>query len=269
MVQRFHQVCAKYYNFDPMHRYFVRLSFKGTQYHGWQVQPNAVTVQEVLERAFSTLLGENTAVTGAGRTDTGVHASLYICHLDLAKEIVDPGKLIYRLNSFLPEDISIKGIWKVPADAHARFTAVSRTYKYYINTFKDPFITGISWYYNRKLNLEKMNSAALMLKEYSDFTSFSRLHSDVRTNLCRILFAKWIEVDDKLVFTIKADRFLRNMVRAIVGTLIDVGREKISEKDFKDIIEAKDRCAAGASAPAKGLFLVDIEYPGYCFPTEK
>jgi len=244
-----------------MHRYFVRLSFKGTRYHGWQVQPNAVTVQEVLERAFSILLGENTGITGAGRTDAGVHASFYICHLDLSKEIVDRDKLVYRLNRFLPEDISINGIWKVPADAHARFTAISRTYKYYINTEKDPFITGTSWYYNRKLNMEKMNSAACLLKKYSDFSSFSRLHSDVRTNLCRILFAEWIAVDDKLVFTIKADRFLRNMVRAIVGTMIDVGRGKISEEDFTKIIEAKDRCAAGVSAPAKGLFLADIEYP--------
>ncbi|MDD4107970.1 MAG: tRNA pseudouridine(38-40) synthase TruA [Prolixibacteraceae bacterium] len=249
-----------------MQRYFVRLSFKGTGYHGWQIQPNAITVQEVLEKSFSTILGRETAICGAGRTDTGVHASFFVCHLDLEDDNADLNKLIYGLNSLLPADISVQQIWKVPGDAHARFSALSRTYKYYISTVKDPFLTERSWYYRQKLDIDKMNEAASLLLYYQDFTSFSRLHTDVKTNLCKIFVAEWTVEEHLLIFTIKADRFLRNMVRAIVGTLTDVGREKISVKDFIKIIEEKNRSSAGASAPSQGLFLADIQYPDAFLP---
>ena len=244
-----------------MQRYFVQLSFKGTHYHGWQIQLNAHSLQEVIEEAFSTLLREEIAVVGAGRTDAGVHASFFVLHFDSEKDGVDPEKLVFRLNRFLPPDIAVQKIWKVPPYAHARFGAVSRTYQYYISRRKDPFRTETSYSYTGFLDVEKMNAAAELLLEYSDFTSFSRLHTDVKTNRCKIYKAFWSREKDQLVFTIQADRFLRNMVRAIVGTLLDVGKGKRTVTGFREIIGQKDRSAAGASAPARGLFLVDVEYP--------
>lgn len=244
-----------------MFRYFAQLSFKGTNYHGWQIQPNAVSVQQILENVLSTVLQEKVSVTGAGRTDAGVHASFFVMHFDLSERIVDFGKLIYKLNGFLPNDISVKRIWEVPDFAHARFSAVSRTYNYYVVTEKNPFKTETALYYNSVLDIERMNEAAKVLFDYSDFTSFSRLHSDVKTNNCKIYKAEWTKNGTELVFTIKADRFLRNMVRAVVGTLLEAGRGKLSSEGFKEIIEAKNRGAAGASAAAHALFLVDIEYP--------
>jgi tRNA pseudouridine38-40 synthase len=243
-----------------MHRYFAQLSFKGSRYHGWQIQPNANSVQEVLEKAFSTLLREKILVVGAGRTDTGVHASFFVLHLDVENEIADIKQLIFRLNSFLPPDIAIQNIWKVPADGHARFSAISRTYIYCITSVKNPFSTDTAFYFRGNPDVEKMNKAAQILFEYNDFTSFSRLHTDVKTNFCKIFKAEWTRGGDQLIFTIKADRFLRNMVRAIVGTLLDVGKEKISLKQFRKIIELKDRNVAGTSAPAHGLYLADVEY---------
>jgi tRNA pseudouridine38-40 synthase len=248
------------HNYVKMHRYFVQLSFKGTQYHGWQIQPNAISVQEVIENAFSTLLQEKVEVTGAGRTDTGVHASFFVLHFEVEKEINDLQKMIFSLNSFLPPDIAIQKIWKVPAEAHARFSALSRTYKYYITSVKNPFTIETVYYFRGNPDMQKMNEAAQILFEYNDFTSFSRLHTDVKTNFCKILRAEWTREGDQLIFTIKADRFLRNMVRAIVGTLLEVGKGKISVADFRKIIEKKDRNAAGTSAPAQGLFLTDVEY---------
>lgn len=244
-----------------MHRYFVQLRFKGTAYHGWQIQPNARSVQEVLERALSTLLREEISVVGAGRTDTGVHASFFILHFETGHEIANPENLTAKMNRFLPADIALQKIWEVNQDLHARFSATARTYHYYICTQKDPFQTDIAWYYYGPLNLEKMNQAAGVLLEYEDFTSFSRLHTDVKTNRCKIYQAEWIREENRIVFRIKADRFLRNMVRAIVGTLMEVGRGKLAVESVREIIEKKDRGAAGASAPAHGLFLVDIEYP--------
>ncbi|MBW6533583.1 MAG: tRNA pseudouridine(38-40) synthase TruA [Mariniphaga sp.] len=244
-----------------MHRYFAQLSFKGTRYHGWQIQPNAVSVQETVEKALSTILREKISVVGAGRTDTGVHAPFFVLHFDTSEEIRDCKKLVFRLNSFLPPDIAIQKIWPVPEDAHARFSAVSRTYHYYITTEKNPFQTGTAFYYREKPDVAKMNEAAEILFEYDDFTSFSRLHTDVKTNLCKIYQAEWLLEGKMLVFKIKADRFLRNMVRAIVGTLLEVGKGKLSLNDFRKIIEKKNRGAAGASAPAHGLFLANIEYP--------
>lgn len=244
-----------------MHRYFAQLSFKGSRYHGWQVQPNAPSVQETVENALSTILREEISVVGAGRTDTGVHASFYVLHFDVAEEIWDPQKLVFRLNSFLPPDIAFQKIWPVSNDAHARFSAISRTYRYYITTNKNPFQTETAYYYHGKLDVDKMNEAAKILFEYGDFTSFSKLHTDVKTNLCKIFQAEWVTEGEMLVFKIKADRFLRNMVRAIAGTLLEVGKGKLFLEDFRKIIEIKDRKAAGTSAPAHGLFLVDVEYP--------
>lgn len=244
-----------------MQRYFLQLSFKGTRYHGWQIQPNARSVQETVENALSTILREEISVVGAGRTDTGVHASFYVLHFDVSEEIWDCLKLVFRLNSYLPPDIAIQKIWQVPQDAHARFSAVLRTYHYYITTKKNPFQTETAYYYQGKLDVDKMNEAAQILFKYNDFTSFSRLHTDVKTNNCKIYQAEWKKEGNQLIFIIKADRFLRNMVRAIVGTLLEVGKGKLSLDDFRKIIEKKDRSAAGASAPAHGLFLADIEYP--------
>ncbi len=245
-----------------MHRYFLQLSYKGTNYHGWQIQPNAISVQEVMEDALSKILREKIAVVGAGRTDTGVHASFFILHFDVAKSIPENLDVVYKLNSFLPHDIAVQKIWKVSKELHARFSATSRTYHYCISRVKNPFETGISFKYLKPLNIEKMNEAAKILLKYEDFTSFSRLHTDVKTNNCKIMLAQWMEKEQQLVFVIKADRFLRNMVRAVVGTLLEVGKGKLSIGEFRDIIEKKDRGAAGASAPAEGLFLVGIEYPG-------
>jgi tRNA pseudouridine38-40 synthase len=242
-------------------RYFLQISYKGTNYHGWQIQPNAISVQEVVEKTMSTVLRETIEVVGAGRTDTGVHASFFVLHFELEKEIKEPENLLYKLNSLLPYDIASQKVWPVEPDLHARFSAVSRTYKYYISTQKNPFRTDTSFKYVLPLDIDKMNEAARILAEYEDFTSFSRLHTDVKTNNCKILWAEWEVVNTQLIFTIKADRFLRNMVRAIVGTLLEVGKGKLSLSDFRKIIEAKDRGAAGASAPAKGLFLVNVEYP--------
>ena len=248
-----------------MFRYFLQCSYKGTRYHGWQIQPNAISVQEVLENALSKILREKILVVGAGRTDTGVHALFFVIHFEVEKPVDDNFDLVYKLNGFLPKDIAVQNFWLVNADAHARFSAVSRTYKYYISTKKNPFTTEINHQYLLPLDVDKMNTASKILFEFDDFTSFSRLHTDVKTNLCKILLAEWTVQNDTLVFTIKADRFLRNMVRAIVGTLLDVGRGKLTPGQFRKIIERKDRGAAGASAPAKGLFLVDIEYPDSVF----
>jgi len=242
-------------------RYFLQCSYKGSNYHGWQIQPNAISVQEVFENALTTILREKIQVVGAGRTDTGVHASYFILHFDTSATEIDIVKLVFQLNSFLPSDIAVQKLWKVNNETHARFSASSRTYKYYISTEKDPFQIETRYKYSLPIDIVKMNEAAKIIFDFEDFTSFSRLHTDVKTNNCKIYLAGWKQENSQLVFTIKADRFLRNMVRAIVGTLLEVGRGKLSLDEFRKIIESKDRGVAGASAPAKGLFLVDIEYP--------
>ncbi|MGM0408585.1 MAG: tRNA pseudouridine(38-40) synthase TruA [Bacteroidota bacterium] len=243
-------------------RYFIQLSYKGTNYHGWQIQPNANTVQEVLTKALSTILREDISITGAGRTDTGVHASFYVAHFNCSKKNLDKDlKLVFKINNFLPKDIAIFRIISVNAEANARFDATERTYRYYVHQRKDAFINQTSWYLPIKLDVDLMNKAARFLLEYDDFTSFSKLNTDVKTNICHISEARWTKDDYKLIFTIKADRFLRNMVRAIVGTLTDIGKKKITLDEFKQIIDNKNRSDAGASVPAHGLFLEDIRYP--------
>jgi tRNA pseudouridine38-40 synthase len=247
-------------------RYFIFISYRGTSYHGWQVQPNSITVQKNLDKALSVILNEPICTIGAGRTDAGVHALVFCAHFDsIANDLSIRKNLIFKLNRFLPDDISVTSIKKVVPDAHARYSAISRTYKYYISRVKDPFFDDSIWFLHGNINTGAMNDASGILSENSDFTSFSRLHSDTRTNICRIFSAGWEETGNRIVFTIKADRFLRNMVRAIVGTMIDVGMGKINLKEFKEIILAKDRSRAGKSAPAKGLFLVEIEYPEEIF----
>ena len=242
-------------------RYFIQLSYDGTNYHGWQIQQNARSVQEEVEKALTMIVREKVEVVGAGRTDTGVHASFYIAHFDSNLESLADEKTVFRLNCLLPEDISVQKIFQVKPDAHARFDATYREYKYYISRNKDPFTFKYAERENRNLDVARMNEVAHALYEYNDFTSFSKLGSDVKTNNCRIYKALWEDMGDHLQFTIRADRFLRNMVRAIVGTLLEVGLGKMTEEEFRAVIEKKDRSSAGASVAAKGLFLVEIGYP--------
>ena len=246
-------------------RYFIKLAYNGKAYHGWQWQENAITVQQVIEEAFSTILGGKIAITGAGRTDTGVHARDFYAHFDLEEQIeaAEWIEKVYKLNSFLPKDIFIFDIFPVKHDVHARFSAVSRTYEYLLSMRKDPFLAESAWQVHAELDLVQMNKGAAILQEYSDFTSFSKLHTQVKTNNCNVMQASWEQQGHLLVFTIKADRFLRNMVRAIVGTLVDLGKGRISLNDYRQIIEAKNRSRAGMSVPAHALYLIDIEYPEY------
>lgn len=244
-----------------MYRYFTELAYNGKNYHGWQVQPNAVSVQETVDKALSLVLKHKIETVGAGRTDTGVHARFFVAHFDFISHIEDTAGLTRKLNSFLPADICIKKIYSVPENSHARFSAVSRTYEYHISTIKNPFKTDFSWFFSKPLDPGLMNEAAHLLQNYSDFTSFSKVDTDTKTNLCRILLAEWSTEKNLLIFTIKADRFLRNMVRAIVGTLTDVGLHKISMGSFQKIIESRNRCNAGQSVPPQGLFLTEIAYP--------
>lgn len=244
-------------------RYFIRLSYRGAAFHGWQTQPNAVTVQQTIEEALTTILRTPTAITGAGRTDTGVNAAMMIAHFDHGSEITadTATRLVRGLNSLLGRDIAIHTIFPVADDAHARFDATSRTYKYFTHASKSPFLYPLSWQYPPRLDFDLMNEAAAILPRYTDFTSFSKLHTDVKTNNCVITHARWEEENGQMVFTITADRFLRNMVRAIVGTLVDVGIKKITVDRFARIIEQKDRCSAGTSMPGHPLFLWNITYP--------
>lgn len=241
-------------------RYFIELAYKGTNYHGWQYQPNAVSVQEMLNKALSTIFRSHIDVVGAGRTDAGVHAKQFFAHFDL-DEIIDVPFYIHKLNSFLPKDIAISNIHQVHDVAHARFDATKRTYEYHIHTKKSAFECNDSWYYQNNLNIKLMNEACKTLFNYIDFECFSKIHTDVTTFNCKIYEANWQQKETNLVFTIAADRFLRNMVRAIVGTLINVGLEKITLPDFEKIIESKDRNQAGFSVPAHGLYLTKVEYP--------
>jgi tRNA pseudouridine38-40 synthase len=247
-------------------RYFIYISYKGTSYHGWQLQPNAVTVQKILDDALSVVLNEKISTIGAGRTDTGVHALVFCAHFDsITPDLETTKKVIFRLNCYLPEDISVISIKRVIPDANARYSAISRTYKYYISRTKDPFFSNSSWYLHSDIDILKMNEACNILITKNDFTSFSKLHSGAKTNICKIFYAKWEEQKNTLIFTIKADRFLRNMVRAIVGTMVEIGSGKMDLEKFDEVILAKDRCKAGKSVPAKGLFLTEIEYPDEIF----
>jgi len=249
-------------------RYFIDLSYNGKEYCGWQIQPNGNSVQAEIEKALSTILRQPVAITGAGRTDAGVHAKLMVAHFDCEEPISNTRLLTEKLNRLLPRDIAIHDIKAVIPEAHARFDAISRTYKYYITDKKDVFDGHLALKERLHPDYDAMNRAALTLFEYTDFTSFSKLHTDVKTNNCRIMQARWQQENEMWVFTIQADRFLRNMVRAIVGTLLEVGRGKMDEAGFRRVIEAKDRGKAGTSVPGHALFLVGIEYPETIFKKE-
>lgn len=241
-------------------RYFVQFSYNGKAYHGWQNQPNAITVQQVLEKAFSTLIRTDISLMGAGRTDTGVHARQMFAHFE-TDEIEDAEDLVYKLNSFLPEDVAVQEIFEVQPDAHARFDASERTYEYWVTQNKNPFYAEAAYYVKHVLDIQKMNEATALLLDNKDFECFSKSNTDVHTYLCDIEEAHWNQKGELLVFTITANRFLRNMVRAIVGTLLDVGTGKSTLADVKSIINSKDRSKAGYSVPAKGLYLTSISYP--------
>ena len=244
-----------------MSRYFVTLSYDGTRYHGWQIQPNGVSVQERLQEALSTLLREPIAVTGAGRTDAGVHARKMVAHFDWKGDAIDGQQLAYKLNRLLPYDIAISKVEMVSEDMHARFSATSRMYHYYIHTTKDPFQRAYSCEIHYPLDFAKMNDAAQILMNYEDFGAFCKSGADVKTTLCQVTKAEWVQTSPTTwYFEIRANRFLRNMVRAVVGTLIEVGRGRLSLDDFKKVIEGKQRSDAGESMPGNALFLEDIVY---------
>lgn len=243
-------------------RYLLELSYKGTHYHGWQKQANVHSVQEEVEQKLSLILRSEIAILGCGRTDTGVHAKQYFAHfnsdLDLSDEL-----LTKKLNKVLPHDIAILSLQKVADDFHARFDADYRTYEYWITQKVNPFLTEFAWLQYGGVNIEAMNEAAKLLLTHTDFECFSKVHTDVKTFLCDVTIAKWEQKDDKLIFTIRANRFLRNMVRAIVGTLIEVGKNRLTIADFNTIIESKNRSEAGQSVPAHGLYLTEVHYPHF------
>lgn len=252
-----------------MPRYFIKLAYNGAAYHGWQIQDNTTaTVQEVIQNKLSLLLGSPTEIVGCGRTDTGVHAKEYYAHFDNDKDdlTTEERNLVFKLNKVLPDDISISDIIKVNDNASARFDATSRTYDYLIHRHKNPFLTNSSLFIYGNLNIDLMNEAAQTLLDYQDFTSFSKVNTQTFTNNCEITCAKFIKLNEhEYVFKITANRFLRNMVRAIVGTLLEVGKNKLSVNEFKKIIESKNRSDAGMSAPAHALYLSEITYPSTIF----
>lgn len=241
-------------------RYFIQFAYNGTKYHGWQLQPTAISVQEVLTKALNILFKEDFELIGAGRTDAGVHAKTMYAHFDTNCEF-DADKMVQKVNSFLPEDVTVFNFFKVTNDAHARFDATSRSYEYHLHTFKNSFLKDLSYYHFKPLDVQKMNEAAQILLQYQDFECFSKTHTDVFTFNCTITQAYWQQNGSQLIFHISANRFLRNMVRAIVGTLINVGLGKISVQDVHQIIQSKNRGKAGFSVPAHGLYLTQVVYP--------
>lgn len=244
-------------------RYFLDIAYKGTRYHGWQVQKNAHTVQQELNSCLERLFQTEVETVASGRTDAGVHAEQQVVHVDLNVEMNED--LLFKINCILPHDIVVKKFYKVKEDAHARFDTTSRSYEYRICRVKNPFSLDLAWNLTRELNVVKMKEATEILFEFEDFQSFSKVHTDVEHFLCRIIHAEWIEQGDYLIFKIEANRFLRGMVRTIVGTLVDIGKEKTQVEDFRKILEKKDRKAAGAIVPAEGLYLTRIKYPSEIF----
>ena len=241
-------------------RYFVTFSYDGSHYHGWQIQPNGDSVQAQLQRGLSLLLRQEVMLTGAGRTDAGIHARMMVAHFDFPTSL-DEKQLAYKLNKLLPGDIAIAGVRQVEENLHARFSATSRMYRYYVHTAKNPFLRNTSCELHYPLDFNKMNEAADMLKRYDDFGAFCKAHADVKTTLCKVTVARWHQTSPTTwYFEIRANRFLRNMVRAVVGTLIDVGRGRLTMEDFQRVVEGKKRTEAGESMPAHALFLEDITY---------
>ncbi len=249
-------------------RYFFEIAFNGKPYHGWQIQENAITVQQIVQEKLQLIhKNEKPTVTGCGRTDAGVHAEQFFFHVDIPP-ISNLDKYCFQMNNMLPIEIQLKQIHLVKEDAHARFDALSRTYEYRFSTLKSPFNSGFVTYISEKINVNNMNECCQMIKGKHDFTSFSKTHTDVNHFFCEILEAEWVKKDEQIIFRVKANRFLRNMVRALVGTMVLVGKEKISSSDFKKIIMSKDRTKAGPSAKAHGLFLTNIAYSNHIYVQE-
>ena len=247
-----------------LNRYFLQLSYLGTNYNGWQLQENTPdTVQQQLNMNLSKVLGEEIETLGCGRTDTGVHAREFYAHFDSKRDDLhrDPRQWLYKFNVVLPHDMAVQQIIPVKPDAHARFHAVSRTYEYIISRKKDPMMINRAYYFYGALDMNKMKEAAAILFEYHDFSCFSKSNTQVKTTNCKMIRAEWVEEKDLLKFVVTADRFLRNMVRAMLGTLLEVGQGKISPEDFRKIIQSKNRSDAGFSVPAEGLYLTKVEYP--------
>lgn len=245
-------------------RYFVELAFNGGAYHGWQIQSNAITVQELLDNALSTILRQHVVTAGCGRTDTGVHAKQLFAHFDYGASSfpMKEADFLHRLNALLPHDIAAKRLIAVAPDAHARFDAIKRSYEYHTHLHKDPFLHGRSWLLRDRPDVSAMNEAAAILHRYKDFSCFSKSNTQVHTNNCQIMHAEWRWIgDDRLVFHISANRFLRNMVRAIVGTLMEIGRGEHNSQYMHTVVQSKDRSTAGASVPACGLYLTEVTYP--------
>ena len=243
-------------------RYFITLSYDGTRFHGWQIQPNGISVQGELDRGLSLLLRSEIHTTGAGRTDAGVHARMMVAHFDYDGEEIDGRQLAYKLNKLLPCDIAVQRVERVDDHLHARFSAIARTYHYYIHTRKDPYLRHYSCELHYPLDFQLMNEAAQMLLEYEDFGAFCKSHADVKTTLCHLMCARWHQTSEsEWYFEITANRFLRNMVRAVVGTLVEVGRGRLTLDDLRRVVEGKRRSDAGESMPAKALFLENIVYP--------
>ena len=243
-----------------MFRYFLDISYKGTNYHGWQKQKNANSVQQEIEKGLSTMFQSKVGIMGSGRTDTGVHARQQIAHFDSSVQL-DVSNLVFKLNRILPNDIVVKAALHVHSEAHARFDANLRSYQYFIHQNRDPFKEGVSYYFSKPLDIEKMNRASKMLIGEQDFQSFSKVKTEVNNFICNIKTAEWILQNDSLVFCVTANRFLRGMIRALVGTLLEVGQEKMSIEEFQEVIKIKDRTKAGRAVPAEGLFLTNVEYP--------
>ncbi|MBO0939702.1 tRNA pseudouridine(38-40) synthase TruA [Fibrella sp. HMF5335] len=244
-----------------MQRYFIELSYKGTDFHGWQIQPNGISVQQVLDETLTQRLSRPIYVTGSGRTDAGVHASQQFAHFDTEGELPEIDMLVYSLNNMLPDGIAIHHIFPVEATTHARFSATARYYQYHIRRQKSPFLAGLSYIFRPELDVALMNAAAAKLLEHSNFRSFSKVRTNVNHYHCRIMRAEWEQRADELVFHIKADRFLYGMVRCLVGTLLDVGQGRMTVDQFVDVIRAEDRTAASRAVPASGLFLTEVSYP--------
>ncbi len=250
------------YTLNALQRYFIEIAYNGTAYHGWQIQKNAVSVQELVNKVLSTLCRQDIETLGCGRTDTGVHASQLFAHVDIPEEIdVFNQAFLQRSNSMLPNDIALKRFIKVNPDAHARFDATLRSYEYHIHFSKNPFLHNLSWQLRERPNIDLMNQAAEILMEYRDFSCFSKSNTKTLTNNCLINRAEWVQTEDGIVFHISADRFLRNMVRAIVGTLLRVGKQEMKVEEIRNVIDSKDRSNAGESVPACGLYLTEVIYP--------
>lgn len=247
------------------HRYFIEFAFNGSRFHGWQVQPQSMSIQELMTRALTLLTGSEISLVGCGRTDTGVHASHFVAHFDLISPVNDCIQLVHRLNRFLPFDIRIDRIVEVNRESHARFSATARTYYYIIMKGKNPFMEQFAWNIHVPLDTSRMNQAVPLILGTHDFTSFSKLHTDVNTNFCEVYTAGWTEREEFHVFRIKADRFLRNMVRALVGTFTEIGKGKLEPADLGKILDLQDRSEAGMSVPACGLFLARVDYPEEVF----